>query len=418
MKTIHNTKIIGIDHGYGNMKTANCCFPTGITAYDHEPLFTADMLVYGGRYYLIGEGHKEFAPDKIKDEDYYVLTLAAIAKELKTENLTEAHIVIAAGLPLTWTSGRKADFKEYLMKNAEVEFTYKKADYHIYIDDVRIYPQGYAAIASFATALKGVNLIGDIGNGTMNTLYMINGKPQQGKMFTEKFGTYQCTLAAREAFMQRTQREINDAIIDEVLITGTANIAPADLKIIKGIAAEYVRDIFRRLREHGYDENTMILYVTGGGGCLVKNFYKFNADRVKFIEDICAAAKGYEYLAEAQMKAEAKKKLFAPEKEVIGTCPRCGQPVYEGKKNFACSDRSCGFVLWKNDRFWTSRKKELTKKMATDLLKKGRTNVKGMWSEKKQAAYDAAVILDDTGGKYINFKLEFPKRKEGVNGRK
>lgn len=111
MKTIHNTKIIGIDHGYGNMKTTNCCFPTGITAYDHEPLFTADMLVYGGRYYLIGEGHKEFAPDKINDEDYYVLTLAAIAKELKAENLTEAHIVIAAGLPLTWTSGQKADFK-------------------------------------------------------------------------------------------------------------------------------------------------------------------------------------------------------------------------------------------------------------------------------------------------------------------
>ena len=116
--------------------------------------------------------------------------------------------------------------------------------------------------------------------------------------------------------------------------------------------------------------------------------------------------------------SEDGKKLFAPEEEVIGTCLRCGQPVYEGKKNFACSDRSCGFVLWKNDRFWTSRKKELTKKMATDLLKKGRTNVKGMWSEKKQAAYDAAVILDDTGGKYINFKLEFPKRKEGVNGRK
>ena len=116
--------------------------------------------------------------------------------------------------------------------------------------------------------------------------------------------------------------------------------------------------------------------------------------------------------------SEDGKKLFAPEKEVIGTCPRCGQPVYEGKKNFACSDRSCGFVLWKNDRFWTSRKKELTKKMAADLLKKGRTNVKGMWSEKKQTTYDAAVILNDTGGKYINFKLEFPKRKVGADGRK
>ena len=116
--------------------------------------------------------------------------------------------------------------------------------------------------------------------------------------------------------------------------------------------------------------------------------------------------------------SEDGKKLFAPEKEVIGTCPRCGQPVYEGKKNFACSDRSCGFVLWKNDRFWTSRKKELTKKIATDLLKKGRANVKGMWSEKKQTTYDAAVILNDTGGKYINFKLEFPKRKVGADGRK
>ena len=115
--------------------------------------------------------------------------------------------------------------------------------------------------------------------------------------------------------------------------------------------------------------------------------------------------------------SEEGQKLFAPEKEVIGVCPRCGRPVYEGKKNFSCSDRSCGFVLWKNDRFWTSRRKELTKKMAADLLKKGRTNVKGMWSEKKGAAYDAAVILDDTGGKYINFKLEFPKRKDGGNGR-
>ena len=116
--------------------------------------------------------------------------------------------------------------------------------------------------------------------------------------------------------------------------------------------------------------------------------------------------------------SEEGQKLFAPEREAVGLCPRCGKPVYEGRKNFYCSDRSCRFVLWKDDRFWTSRKKELTKKMAGDLLKKGRTSVKGMWSEKKGAAYDAVVVLDDTGGKYVRFKLEFPKRKEGVNGKK
>ena len=116
--------------------------------------------------------------------------------------------------------------------------------------------------------------------------------------------------------------------------------------------------------------------------------------------------------------SEKGQKLFAPERETVGLCPRCGKPVYEGKKNFYCSDRSCRFVLWKDDRFWTSRKKELTKKMAADLLKKGRTSVKGMWSEKKGAAYDAVAVLDDTGEKYVRFKLEFPKRKEGVNGKK
>ncbi len=111
-------------------------------------------------------------------------------------------------------------------------------------------------------------------------------------------------------------------------------------------------------------------------------------------------------------------KLFQPEKEMVGLCPRCGKPVYEGKKNFACSDRACQFVMWKNDRFWTSRRKEMTRKMAADFLKKGRTSVKGMWSEKKGSTYDAVVILDDTGGKYVNFKLEFPKRKDGMHGKK
>ena len=249
------------------------------------------------------EGEKR--NDKIRDEDYYILTLVAIAKELQREGLTEAAVIIAAGLPLTWTSGQKKDFAAYLSKNKEVCFNYQKKDYRITVEGVRIYPQGYAAIADFATTMKGVNMVADIGNGTMNVLYMINGRPQSGKMYTEKFGTYQCTLAVREMFMQKTQREINDAIIEDVLITGSANIAPADQKIIRAIATEYVKDIFRRLREHGYDEGTMMLYITGGGGCLVKNFYKFNADRVKFVDDISAAAKGYEYLAEIQLKSGA-----------------------------------------------------------------------------------------------------------------
>ena len=301
MKDFKNKVIIGIDHGYGNIKTANHIFKTGVMEYDAEPLFTKDMLVYGGKYYTIGEGHKEFKAEKQNDDDYYVLTLAAIAMELKDNDLTEADVFIAAGLPLTWTSGQKSEFAEYLTKNEKVSFVFRKVRYRIRIVGAKIYPQGYAAVAGFAGSMKGVNMVADIGNGTMNTLTIINGAPQQGRMFTEKFGTHQCTLAVREQFMRQTRREIDDAIIEEVLINGKANLSDADLKIIKATATEYVNNIFRRLREHGYDDKSTTLYVTGGGGCLVKNFYAYDKNRVFFVDDICAAAKGYEHMAELQL---------------------------------------------------------------------------------------------------------------------
>ena len=299
--------IIGIDHGYGNIKTAEHIFKSGVIAHDLEPLFTDNLLVYGGKYYTIGEGHKEFTPEKQTDDDYYVLTLAAIAMELNDFNLTEGDVFIAAGLPLTWASGQKEAFERYLTQNTQVSFRFQGVDYNIRIVGAKIYPQGYAAIADIASTMKGVNMVADIGNGTMNTFTLIDGIPQKGRMFTEKFGTYQCTLAVRETFMRKTRREINDAIIEEVLINGTADIDEGDLEIIKATATEYVNDIFRRLREHGYDEKSITLYVTGGGGCLIKNFGTFDQKRVKFINDICAAAKGYEYMANLQLKASDEK---------------------------------------------------------------------------------------------------------------
>ena len=84
MKTNKNETImvIGIDHGYGNMKTATRCFPSGVARYEKEPIFQNNLLVYHGMFYQIGEEHKEFCAEKTQDEDYYVLTLAAIAREL------------------------------------------------------------------------------------------------------------------------------------------------------------------------------------------------------------------------------------------------------------------------------------------------------------------------------------------------
>ena len=97
--------------------------------------------------------------------------------------------------------------------------------------------------------------------------------------------------------------------------------------------------------------------------------------------------------------------------EAVGLCPRCGAPVYEGKKGFFCDNRECSFALWKDNRFFSSKKKSITKSVAAALLKEGRISMSGLYSEKTGKTYDAEVILDDTGGKYVNFKLEFPVKK-------
>ena len=109
-------------------------------------------------------------------------------------------------------------------------------------------------------------------------------------------------------------------------------------------------------------------------------------------------------------------KLFATgrkDREAVGTCPRCGASVYEGQKGFFCENRDCAFALWKDNRFFSSKKKNITKTVAAALLKEGRISMSGLYSEKTGRTYDAVVVLDDTGGKYVNFKLEFPQKNGG-----
>ena len=108
---------------------------------------------------------------------------------------------------------------------------------------------------------------------------------------------------------------------------------------------------------------------------------------------------------------EEERNRFQTAREVIGKCPVCGSDVYEGKTNYYCSDRSCPFALWKSNRFLESMKKSMDKKMAVELLKKGRTHVKGLYSKKKDSKFDADLVLGVEDGK-ARFSLEFPKKKK------
>ena len=294
--------VIGIDHGYGNIKTASSCFRTSVKAYDTEPTFTSNMLVYNGWYYIIGEGHKEFIPEKQNDDDYYILTLAAVARELYARNLESASVYLAAGLPLTWVSEQKDEFKAYLLREPHVDFVFKKRTFHVDFVGAEILPQGFAAVAGQLGEFRGVNMICDIGNGTMNVMYINDHRPIVEKMFTEKYGTHQCVLNIREQLMRRFGSVPDDSVIESVLRYGTADIAEKYLTVIKDVANDYVAGIFRKLREHEYNPDLMKLYVVGGGGCMITNFGQYDPKRVIIKDDICATAKGYEYMAKQRLQ--------------------------------------------------------------------------------------------------------------------
>ena len=136
---------------------------------------------------------------------------------------------------------------------------------------------------------------------------------------------------------------------------------------------------------------------------------KGETDADSFMEKIEVMTKELIENADAE---KAKAELFKQEKNVIGLCPRCKSPVYEGKKNYYCSNRDCLFSMWKNDRFFEDRKITFTPKIAVALLKDKTVKVKNIYSHKTGKTYDGNVVLCDTGDKYVNYRIEIDRKKK------
>ncbi len=128
-----------------------------------------------------------------------------------------------------------------------------------------------------------------------------------------------------------------------------------------------------------------------------------------FMEEITENLKE---LVSTYQVTEEKSSNFPSQYQVIGSCPRCGKDVVEYPKLFACLDQECAFALWKNNRFFTSKRKNLTLKVAQDLLTTGKTRLSGCHSEKTGNQYDCIVVLDKSEGKTVNFTMEFEKKGE------
>ena len=165
--------IIGIDHGYYAIKTAHCSFPAGLTSYgEHEPYTRQGLLEFGGCFFVCGSGRQPIQRDKTANDNYYLLTLAAIAKEIRQRGLPpECSVRIAAGLPLTSFGRDKPKFREYLLRSKQpVNYKFEGVEYSITIEEVAVFPQGYAALMTEVGLLQDEPSIEDARKADPSTM--------------------------------------------------------------------------------------------------------------------------------------------------------------------------------------------------------------------------------------------------------
>ena len=137
---------------------------------------------------------------------------------------------------------------------------------------------------------------------------------------------------------------------------------------------------------------------------------KGNADPDSFMTGIETMTR--ELVSTYPFLSDKEKERFKEEKPVIGKCPRCGANIYEGRKNYYCANRDCAFTMWKNDRFFEERKVTFSPKIAAALLKDGKAKVKKLYSPKTGKTYDGTILLADTGGKYVNYRIAIQRDRE------
>lgn len=180
---------VGIDHGNHLMKTANQVFENGVERLAAKPTFSANTLIFEGYFYQIGEKRNSVKDSKLADDDYYLLTLVALAKECQVGTIPNgARVVLGVGLPLKHFATVRKAFVKYLKREQQpVKFRYEDVQHSFVIENVLAFPQCYAAVADKLAGMSGEYLIVDVGSWTIDIMHVKDGVPVESKCetFTE-----------------------------------------------------------------------------------------------------------------------------------------------------------------------------------------------------------------------------------------
>ena len=265
---------IGIDHGYYAIKTAHCSFPAGLTSYgEHEPYTRQGLLEFGGCFFVCGSGRQPIQRDKTVNDNYYLLTLAAIAKEIKRRGLPPGCSVrIAAGLPLTSFGRDKPKFKDYLLRsNQPVNYKFEGVEYSITIEEVAIFPQGYAALMTEVGLLQDEPsmLLMDLGGWTVDLMRIDNAIPAADTAHSLELGMIRCVDDIREQVRRETGLSLTDAQIENMLAGQPCTVSDTVRDIVNRQGRKYTEHLLSATMEAGFDLHAIPAVLLGGGASVV-----------------------------------------------------------------------------------------------------------------------------------------------------
>ena len=296
-----DTLTIGVDHGYAAMKSAHFSFPTGLVEYDHEPYTQQNVLEYGGKFYVVGSGRQPLQKDKTLTEDYYLLTLAAVAKELACRKAdATASVHLAAGLPLTSFGRDKKKFRAYLLRDGRpVFFRFEGSAYTVRITEVSLFPQGYAAVLTQPDLLNEPSVIlADVGGWTVDLMRLDNRIPNAATCRSLELGMIRCLDEIAEQVRRNLGLSMTAAQIESVLCGEASSVDDNAKQIIHREADGYARRLLSAIAESGLDARAMPAVFLGGGAALLKRRVRATEGlcRPVILDDVCLNAKGYERL--------------------------------------------------------------------------------------------------------------------------
>ncbi len=290
--------IIGFDDGYQLGKTANFVFDSGVHMLGSaEPTLKEHSLFYDGEYFKVGEGRAAITEDKISDDTARLRTMAGIAMELRREGIYRAEAVLAAGLPFSNYGRDKIKLIDYYGKQPVLEFSYEGEEYSVAIVKVIVCPQCYSAVASRLGNMKGDYLVVDIGSKTTDVVYVRNGLPIESKSITIEKAVVKWIKEIQHDMKVQTGKEIPEHEIMKVMLKEEGNLPAVYAELIRRMLREKIHSLELELSERGYDmDYTNIIYV-GGGALMARDYAGKYRSHTAYDCDLCANAKGYEFLA-------------------------------------------------------------------------------------------------------------------------